>query len=565
MDRLFALPLPGVDELVGILELARLARAEERDEVVVDTAPTAHTLRLLAMPEALRRFAGLLAAMQRKHRAVAERLAGAWRPDAADALPAGIEAEAALLGDLLHDPRRARFHWVLLPEALSLAETRDALGELAAGGVPVDESVELVVNRVTPPPPEACGTCEARRTEEARVVKELEAAFARLPVRFVPAVEHEPRGRAALLRLATAPSAKPSLLVIPSAARDLGGGVLPTWLDRLAPPGTRLLLFAGKGGTGKTTCAAAAALLLAERDPARPVLLLSTDPAHSLADVLAAPLDDSERPVPAAPAHLRARELDAAARYRLWRERLRGGLAELLGAEERGAAGAGLALDRAVVEALLEVDPPGLDELVAILDLTGEAGHPEARGAEGSRRPPSHGLQTERLVVLDTAPTGHALRLLEMPALALAWDHALLAILLKYREVLGLGELAAELVELARGLKRLQVVLADPARTRCVAVARAAELPRRETGRLLAALAGLGVAAPAVLVNALTPPGCSRCRQAAAAERRQLAALRLGLPAGAAMIRAPAAFPPPRGAAPLAAWGRSWSWSESTP
>ena len=549
VNRLFALPLPGVDELVGLLELARLARAEARDEVVVDTAPTAHTLRLLAMPEALRRFAGLLAAMQRKHRAVAEQLAGAWRPDAADALPAGIEAEAVLLGGLLHDPRRARFHWVLLPEALSLAETRDALAELAAGGVPVDESVELVVNRVTPPPPEACGTCEARRMEEARVVQELEEAFPRLPVRFVAAAEREPRGRAALLRLAAAPLARTSRHVIPNAARDLGGGPdLPPWLDRLAPPGTRLLLFAGKGGVGKTTCAAAAALLLAERDPARPVLLLSTDPAHSLADVLDVPLDDSERQVPAAPAHLRARELDAPARYRLWRERLRRGLAELLGAEERGAAGAGLALDRAVVEGLLEVDPPGLDELVAILDL--------ADLAEGDG---------ERLVVLDTAPTGHALRLLEMPALALAWDHALLAILLKYREVLGLGELAAELVELARGLKRLQAVLADPARTRCVAVARAAELPRRETGRLLAALAGLGVAAPVVLVNALTPPGCSRCRRAAAAERRQLAALRRELPAGAAMIRAPAAFPPPRGAAPLAAWGRSWSWSESTP
>ncbi|HVF58941.1 MAG TPA: ArsA family ATPase [Thermoanaerobaculia bacterium] len=371
-----------------------------------------------------------------------------------------------------------------------------------------------------------------------------------------------------MLRLATAPSAKPSSHVIPSGAnpysdqrllrqatsrvaapitgrrKDLGGGPAspyPEILSFLAPPGTRLLLFAGKGGTGKTTCAAAAALLLAERDPARPVLLLSTDPAHSLADVLGTPLDDSECPVPGAPPNLRARELDAPARYRSWRRRLQGGLDELLGAE--------LALDRAVVEGLLEVDPPGLDELVAILDL--------ADLAEGDG---------ERLVVLDTAPTGHALRLLEMPALALAWDHALLAILLKYREVLGLGELAAELVELARGLKRLQAVLTDPARTRCVAVARAAELPRRETGRLLAALAGIGVAAPIVLVNALTPrAGCARCRRAAAAERRQLAALGRELPAGAAMIRAPAAFPPPRGAAPLAAWGRSWSWSESTP
>ena len=405
----------------------------------------------------------------------------------------------------------------------------------------MEEAVELVVNRVTPPAPEPCATCDARRAEEARVVKEVEAAFPGLPVRFVPAAEREPRGRAALLRLFAAVPPPLATATPPPSLPSLPHPETLPLLDRLAPPGTRLLLFAGKGGTGKTTCAAAAALLLAERDPARPVLLLSTDPAHSLADVLDAPLDDSERAVPGASRNLRARELDAPARYRSWRWRLQSGLDDLLGAE--------LALDRAVIEGLLEIDPPGLDELVAILDL--------ADLAEGDG---------ERLVVLDTAPTGHALRLLEMPTLALAWDHALLAILLKYREVLGLGELAAELVELARGLKRLQAVLADPARTRCVAVARAAELPRRETGRLLAALAGIGVAAPAVLVNALTPrAGCARCRRAAAAERRQLAALGRELPAGAAMIRAPAAFPPPRGAAPLAAWGRSWSWSESTP
>ena len=60
----------------------------------------------------------------------------------------------------------------------------------------------------------------------------------------------------------------------------------------MAPPGVRLLLFAGKGGVGKTTCAASVALSLAGRAPDRSVLLLSTDPAHSLGDVLATPLDD---------------------------------------------------------------------------------------------------------------------------------------------------------------------------------------------------------------------------------------------------------------------------------
>ncbi len=588
VDRLFALPMPGIDELVGLLELLRLARAGGYDEVVVDTAPTAHTLRLLAMPAALERLAELLAAMRRKHHAVAERLAGAVRPDAADALVEEIAAEAALLTALVRDPGRARFHWLLLPEALSVAETRDALAELAAGGVPLAQSVELVVNRVTPPPPEPCSACDPRRVAEQEALDELAHAFPNLPIRLVPAADREPRGRAALLRLAAQPFRPQPLEVIQSVAPGLRPGRFrrtaripshalsqadptawatgappassylkslssssgaeehPEWLDHLAPPALRLLLFGGKGGVGKTTCAAAAALLLAESRPHQQVLVMSTDPAHSLADVLLEPLTDDERPVAGAPANLRARELDAPAIYARWRERLREGLAELLG--EGAAGGFDVALDRAVVERLLEVNPPGLDELVAILEL-----------ADLTEESPAEA----RLVVLDTAPTGHALRLLEMPELALAWDHALLAILLKYRQALGLGDLAAELVDLAKRLRRLRELLADAKRTRLVAVTRAAELPRRETDRLLAALARLGVAAPGVLVNALTRGECSRCRRATAAERRQLAALcrDLATPGAAPqadIILASAAFPPPRGAAALAAWGRSW-------
>ena len=111
-------------------------------------------------------------------------------------------------------------------------------------------------------------------------------------------------------------------------------------------------------------------------------------------------------------------------------------------------------------------------------------------------------------MVVDTAPTGHALRLLEMPELALSWDHYLLSLLLKYREAVGLGDLARELVELSRSLKRLEALLRDPARARFVAVTRAAELPRRETVRLLRSLRGLGIAVPAVVVNAVPPAGC---------------------------------------------------------
>jgi arsenite-transporting ATPase len=150
-----------------------------------------------------------------------------------------------------------------------------------------------------------------------------------------------------------------------------------------------------------------------------------------------------------------------------------------------------------------------------------------------------------------------------MPDTALEWVHAFMAILLKYRAVMGLGELGHDLVAVARQLRALRGLLTDPARATVVAITRAADLPRLETRRLLGSLRTLGVSVGAVVVNALTPPGCARCRRIAAVEQRVVSALRRDVtaqaPRGCAIIQASAVAPPPRGPAALAAWGRTWS------
>jgi arsenite-transporting ATPase len=305
--------------------------------------------------------------------------------------------------------------------------------------------------------------------------------------------------------------------------------------------GEGLLFFGGKGGVGKTTCAAAAALLLAESRPDRRVLLLSTDPAHSLADALEVPLGDDERPVPGAPANLRARELDAARTFADWRARHLEMVEEQL--EESGGAA-----ERDAWRDLLDLAPPGLDELSAVSALLDALfGSRDALGYD--------------LVVVDTAPTGHTLRLLETPAAMLAWVQALLSLLLKYREVAGLGSLAAELVELSRGLRHLGELLRDPVRSGFLVVTRAAELPRRETDRLLAALDRLGLAVPAMIVDAVLPSGCPGCAPEARAQEKEIRRLERDLGdrgRSCAIIGAPAVFPPPRGVQALADWGRTW-------
>jgi arsenite-transporting ATPase len=324
-----------------------------------------------------------------------------------------------------------------------------------------------------------------------------------------------------------------------------------------------VLFFGGKGGVGKTTCAAAIALALARRDAGQ-VLLLSTDPAHSLGDVLGVVAGDEVRAVPGAP-RLLVRETDADRAFAERRQRYRHAVDELF-THLRGGSRFDPTFDRAVVRDLMDLAPPGLDELFGILAVIdalfpARSGVPSAAGVPASAGTP--GAPGAAAVVVDMAPTGHALRLLALPEIALAWVHALLALLLRYRAVIGLGDLSMDLLALARDLRRLLALLRDPGRARVLAVTRAAELPRLETVRLVRGVRRLGLAVGAVVANALTPPACARCRRAAVRERRALAGLRAGGPSrrlpGYAMILAPSVAPPPRGVAELTRWWSAWA------
>jgi arsenite-transporting ATPase len=559
VDRFLDLSFPGVDELVGLLELTRVAESGRYESVVVDTAPTGHTLRLLSVPEAMQRIAAVLGGMLAKHHFLLTRLSGRDRRDAADGLVTEIDAEARRLSGLLRDPHRCRFRWLVLPEMLAVEEARDAIRTLEANGITIGE---ILVNRVTPPRGIREGLRRRRVAAERQAIAAVREAFPGRLVRLVPELAEEPRGTAALRPLVRS-------LGMRSRGRELLAGSMGgraarshgpprsremavTWTRLLAPPGVRLLLVAGKGGVGKTTCAAAAALALGDAVPGRRILLLSTDPAHSLGDVLTAPLGDDEQRVPGGPAALGVRELDADRAFAARRERYRAAVDELFDAI-RGDSRFDVAFDRAVARDLLDLAPGGLDELCALLTVT-EALFPH-------RAAPRYDL-----VVVDAAPTGHTLRLLALPELALQWVRAVLATLLKYRQVFGLGALAADLVELSQGLRQLQMLLGDASRARVVVVTRAAALPRLETIRLLGRLDALGLRVSAVVVNALTPSDATRAPEATpveAAEVRRLRAAARPRLGRSPVLLAPAATPPPRGVDALRRWARTWSRAAS--
>jgi arsenite-transporting ATPase len=579
VDALLGLSIPGIDELVGLIEIGRLAESRTYSLIIVDTAPTGHTLRLLSATDVVAAVAAVLDDMQREHRLIREQLARVDRPEAADRLIGMLADQARQTGVWLRDARRSAFHWVLLPEELSVAESEDGLAALDRAGVPV---AEVIVNRVTPDGA-ACPICDRRRADERRVLAQVPRRLGRQRcVRIIPAQAREPRGIPALTPIGkqlTAPhSRRPGLPAYARGAQHASYGEarrsavarrrqarrpgadlkVRTTTARAAAYslskrertiaaesidaflGARLLLFGGKGGVGKTTCAAAAALRLARADPARRVLLLSTDPAHSLGDVFGVSMGNRPRSIPGAARNLRVRELDAPAALAARRADLEAALREIVATfavEREASSGRG-------VSELMDLAPPGIDELLGVLMVV------EAQ-------------KTYDLIVLDTAPTGHALRLLEMPDAAREWVQVLMRVLLKYRALVRPGQLGAELLELSKSIRRLQELLHDPVAARVIVVTRAAEVPRLETERLIDRLRRLHLAAPAVVVNAVTlaPGACARCRATAAAERVELAALRRRCRRSGrecVIILTPLAAPAPRGVAALDHWASTW-------
>ena len=122
----------------------------------------------------------------------------------------------------------------------------------------------------------------------------------------------------------------------------------------------RFAFYGGKGGVGKTTCAAARALAEASEGG---VLIISTDPAHSLQDALGRPLGPTPRKV--APG-LRAVQPDGPKAFASWLDAHRQALGDVL---EQGTW-----LERADIEALLDLTVPGVDELVGLLEIARVSG-----------------------------------------------------------------------------------------------------------------------------------------------------------------------------------------------
>ena len=448
--------------------LAGEGDAAGADVVVFDTAPTGHTLRLLELPAAWSGFIG-------------DNPGGASCLGPASGLETQRERyEAAAAA--LRDPSRTTLVLVARPEAPALAEAARSAEELAALGVGNQRLVVNGVFRATDPSGDPADPLAAAIEREAeRALREAPEALAGLPTETVALRPHNLVGLAALRDLVAdhgaydAPSEAPHVPALPGAAGDLAA-----FVDEVEAEGRGLVLVMGKGGVGKTTVAAAVAVELAARGHA--VHLTTTDPAAHLDDTLGGDALGGD-----AAGEITVSRIDPAEETRLYTERVLRTKGADLGDDARR---------------LLEEDlrSPCTEE-VAVFHAFSRAVGKAARG----------------FVVMDTAPTGHTLLLLDATGSY-------------HREVLRSSGLAAG--RATTPLMRLQ----DPAFTRVLVVTLAETTPVREAAALQADLRRAGVEPFGWVVNrslAAARPADPLLAARAAAEVPEVeAALRDHAPAG---------------------------------
>jgi arsenite-transporting ATPase len=126
-------------------------------------------------------------------------------------------------------------------------------------------------------------------------------------------------------------------------------------------------------------------------------------------------------------------------------------------------------------------------------------------------------------IVLDTAPTGHLLRFLELPEVALAWVRTFIKLLLKYKNVVRWGGVAEELVALSKSIKRVAALLTDAEHCEFVGVAIPERMSLEETARLAARLEALRVPVGRLVVNNVLPEEAARACDFCAGRRRSQA------------------------------------------
>ncbi len=466
LSPIWDLSWPGLDELMGILEIQRLLRENVVDRIVVDMAPSGHTLNLFGLMDFLDEFLAALELFQEKHQVISRSFTGRYTSDEADRFLLEMKLDLATGRQLLQDESQTACLVVAIAEWMSLLETKRFTDALKTLQIPFGG---LLINQVLP---------TTNHLDQYGDQQNLIAKFIDL-VESKPALisfqqPSEPVGGAALDRL-MAQIQTPHLessLIAPQPIHF--PEPISTGFNDFIAEGRQLILVGGKGGVGKTTVAAAIAWGMAQQHPDKKIRVISIDPAHSLGDALGTQLGHSPTSITA---NLSAQEIDAHQVLEQFREDYLWELAEMMSGESNTAdsslkiAYAPEAWQKIVSQAL-----PGIDEMLSLIRVMELLESKE-----------------QDLIILDTAPTGHLLRFLEMPTALGDWLAWIFKLWIKYQDVLGRTELMGRLRTLRQRVMQTQKKLQSAQHTEFIGVFQSKSAIIAETKRLSDALTTLGV------------------------------------------------------------------------
>ena len=495
----FNLSLPGLDEFMAIIKVADISKSKHYDLIILDTAPTGHTIRLLELPDQMLKWVDVFDLMQHKHRYMSKRFTGRYVKDDADEFLETMSGDAKRVRAFLKNSETTEFAPVTILEPLSINETERLLSTLKNHKIPVKS---IIVNRIIGG--EGCVFCSSKRREQQGHMREIEEKFKDYDLFKIPLFPEEIRGINDLKEFASALFDKTSQYeladIVPSSTgistqdRPVSSD---SKLSDIFNKDLQFILLGGKGGVGKTSMASATALHIAGQNPQKKVLVFSTDPAHSLSDSFGCPVGNKITAINAC-GNLYALEIDATQLVENFKDEYREGIEEIF--DSFVGDKANIVFDREVMTELISLSPPGLDEIMALKKIM-EFSDDEKYD----------------LYVLDTSPTGHLLRFLELPSLVRDWLRTTFKLLLKYKEVVGLNKTAQELLSLSKSIKRIQKTLTDPEKCEFVAITIPEAMGIAETERLLSTLKRLEISCRHVALNMLIPPTkcgfCTRKRE----------------------------------------------------
>jgi arsenite-transporting ATPase len=503
IDSFLETTLPGLSEVSALLTISDLLEGGEFDEIVVDTAPIGHTLQLFRIPTQLARFLEFLELAGKRDQVLAQHFGGTVRASRAKVLDQWESVLTSLRSAL--STEQSKLVMVTSAEQFSLEEA-SRTARLLKQDAHADLS-QVVLNRVVT----TAGSCKRcqRRARLYRAAKKFIAH--RFPNAEI--CDGDDPG-APLLGVE-------NLLAFGRHVFDGKPLKLRNAYPKRSQPvrftpvkwpvmNTQLTLTLGKGGVGKTTISAGLAYTHRTHERRGNLLICSTDPAPSLADLF-------EQEIGANPVavlgdrHFQAVEVDSVAEYLAWSRKVKGIISESLESQQ-GGIHVELSFEHEMISALLDIVPPGVDEIFAIFKLLDF-------------------IESRKLtLVIDMAPTGHALELLRTPERLIVWTRLLLKSLSAHRKLPLAQELAVEVASISQRARELAILLKDRKNAAVFVVMLPEPLPDRQTGRLLDSLQDLKLSPAAVFVNRILPQewekGCGRCRLARAWQLATLSRLR---------------------------------------